>query len=280
MPAASGLGSARSGIIARRMNQRLAAESVRAGYEGVDVLRDVSLAVCPGQFFGVIGPNGSGKTTLLRVLSRVLRPVSGQATLDGCDVYAMRAQAFARRVAVVPQDTLIPFDFSVMEVVLMGRSPWMTRFDLEKPHDVEIAVRALELTGTRHLAERAVNRLSGGERQRVMLARALAQQPDVLLLDEPTSHLDIAFQIEMMNLVSRLCAERSIAVLAVLHDLNLAGQYCDSVAMIADGRVRACGPPELVLTAEHVESVYGVKTVVSPHPTTGRPLVIPVPRAG
>ena len=252
----------------------MTATNVTAGYDGREVLIGVSVELWGGRLVGIIGPNGSGKTTLLRVMSRALRPASGRATLDGRDIYSMRARDFARRVAVVPQETLVPFDFSVLEVVLMGRSPWLGRFDLEGPTDIEAAESALAVTGTAHLRDRAVNELSGGERQRVILARALAQQPEVLLLDEPTSHLDIAFQFEMMEAVSGLCRERGLAAMVVLHDLNLASQYCDVLTLIAGGEVQAAGTPADVINSEIIARVYGVDVWVKEHPATQKPYVV------
>jgi iron complex transport system ATP-binding protein len=255
------------------MSVMMTARSVSAGYGGADILKQITLELVSGKLVGVIGPNGSGKTTLLRAMSRSLRPSSGQVVLDGKDIFAIHARDFARRVAVVPQETLVPFDFSVLEVVLMGRSPWLGRFDLEGPPDIEAAEEALAVTGTAYLKDRPINALSGGERQRVILARALAQRPEILLLDEPTSHLDIAYQLEMMDAVSRLCRDQGLAVMIVLHDLNLAGQYCDSVAIIAGGELQAVGSPAEVITPENIGRIYGVNVWVNGHPTTGKPYV-------
>jgi len=256
------------------MKSTLAAVDIAAGYDGLEVLKGVSVEGRAGELVGIIGPNGSGKTTLLRTMTRTLRPSAGSVTLNGFDIYAMHARDFARKVAVVPQETLIPFDFTVMEVVLMGRSPWLGRFDLEGPCDLDAAQEALRLTGMDHLGSRPINALSGGERQRVILARALAQGPEVLLLDEPTSHLDIAFQFEMMESVRCLCRERGLAALAVLHDLNLASHYCDSMVLISGGCVEATGSPAEVITPENITRVYGVSVLVNEHPTTHKPYVL------
>lgn len=259
------------------MAAKMTGSSLCAGYDGVEVLKGVSVELMTGEMLGVIGPNGSGKTTLLRTLSRSLRPTSGEVLLDGHDAYAASAREFARRVAVVPQETLIPFEFSVQEVVTMGRSPWLGRFSVEGQHDADIVGQALDLTGTAALRDRPVDRLSGGERQRVMLARALAQQPEVLLLDEPTSHLDLAFQFEVMDLVRELCRDHGLAVLAVLHDLNLACHYCDRLLLVNDGQSQASGMPAEVMTADTLRQVYGVEVVVAEHPLTGRPYVMAAP---
>lgn len=250
------------------------ADNLHSGYNGAAVLEGVSFDLPSGSFVGVIGPNGSGKTTLLRAIARALPPKKGTVTLDGADIYSIPARDFARRVAVVPQETLVAFDFTVLEITLMGRSPRLGRFAVESPTDVQIAMDALRRTGTESLADRSINALSGGERQRVMVARALAQEPEVLLLDEPTSHLDINFQFEIMDLVKSLSRERGLTVLAVLHDLNLAGHYCEQLLLIGQGRIAASGPPEDVITADNVRKVYGAEVWVRSHPTTHRPYVI------
>ncbi len=256
------------------MNTKLRVHNLHAGYNGGDILKGVSLDLERSAFVGVIGPNGSGKTTLLRSMSRSLPPRKGSVELDGRDIYAIPSREFARRVAVVPQDTLVTFDFSVLEVVLMGRSPRLGRFAVESSRDVSVAMDALARTGTDHLATRPISALSGGERQRVMLARALAQEPEVLLLDEPTSHLDISFQFEIMDLVRGLNRDHGLTVLAVLHDLNLAGHYCDTLALVGQGEVREIGPPETVITPANIRSVYGAEVWVRKHPASHRPYVI------
>ncbi|MCE5315634.1 MAG: heme ABC transporter ATP-binding protein [Armatimonadota bacterium] len=256
------------------MNAKITAENVYAGYNDVRVLNGISLDVAESEFVGIIGPNGSGKTTLLRAMSRALPPQSGFVKYKNKNIYSISARDYARKVAVVPQDTMVAFDFSVMEVVLMGRSPRLGRFAVESSHDLAIAMDCLNRTGTDHLKDRPINALSGGERQRVMMARALAQEPEVLLLDEPTSHLDISFQFEIMDLVRGLNKSHGLTVLAVLHDLNLAAQYCDRLVMIGQGSVQACGSPEEVITSESIRRVYGAEVWVRRHPTTHRPYVI------
>lgn len=256
------------------MSVKIRTENLHTGYNGVAVLNGISIELSESGFVGVIGPNGSGKTTLLRTMSRALAPQSGCVQLEGKDIYAISAREFARRVAVVPQDTMVAFDFTVLDITLMGRSPRLGRFALEGSKDVEIAMEALAQTGTQHLKDRHITALSGGERQRVMLARALAQEPEILLLDEPTSHLDISFQFEIMDLVKRLNKDRGLTVLAVLHDLNLASHYCDQLVMIGDGEVQASGSPEDVITSDNIRRVYGAEVWVRKHPTTHRPYVI------
>lgn len=244
------------------------------GYGVTPVLRGVTLKIAGGEFVGIVGPNGSGKTTLLRTVARVLRPTSGSVTVGGREVFATDAREFARAVAVVPQDTVPAFDFTALEIVLMGRSPHLGRFQFEGATDLSIAEDAMCRTGTLEFADRQFAALSGGERQRVVIARALAQEPRVILLDEPTSHLDINYQFEILNLIRHLNKERGITVLAILHDLNLAAQYCDRLVMLGGGRIMAAGTPESVLTAENVREVYGAEVWVRRHPTSGRPYVI------
>lgn len=244
------------------------------GYDAAPVLDGVTVEIAGGEFVGIVGPNGSGKTTLLRSVARVLRPRAGAVLIDGREVFMVPARELAREVGVVPQDTIPAFDFTALEIVLMGRSPHLGRFQVEGPKDLAIAEQAMRQTGTLEVANRPFTALSGGERQRVVVARALAQEPRVVLLDEPTSHLDINYQFEILNLIRRLNHERGITVLAVLHDLNLAAQYCDWLVMLGGGKIQAIGAPDEVLTAQNVKRVYGAEVWVRRHPTSGRPYVI------
>lgn len=256
------------------MNTKISVKDLHAGYNSSNILNGISFDLEKSDFVGIIGPNGSGKTTLLRTISRVLPPKSGSVKLDSRNIYSIPSREFARMVAVVPQDTLIAFDFSVLEIVLMGRSPMLGRFSVESSKDIEIAMDALARTGTAHLKNRAINSLSGGERQRVLVARALAQEPEVILLDEPTSHLDISYQYEIMDLIKCLNTEHGLTILAVLHDLNLASQYCSRLIMMGQGEIKAIGSPESVITSENIRNVYGAEVWVRKHPTTHRPYVI------
>lgn len=258
----------------------LEARGLRAGYGSREILRGLDLALRPGEILGVVGPNGSGKSTLVRVLSGVLRPWAGEIRLMGRDLAAYSPKALARTVAVVPQAAALPEGFPALQVVLMGRTPHLGFLASEGPEDLVAARRAMEQTDVLHLAGRPVQRLSGGERQRVVAARALAQDAPVLLLDEPTAHLDVGHQTALFDLVHRLARERRLAVLAVVHDLTLAGQYCDALLLMKDGRALAEGPPHAVLSAERVAEAYGVAVSVIQHPVTGRPVVLPVAFAG
>ena len=258
----------------KAMGEKMKVNDLSAGYNGCDVLRGVILELAESDFVGIIGPNGCGKTTLLRTMSRVLVPSKGSVELDGRNIYSMHSREFARSVAVVPQDTWVTFDFTVLEVALMGRSPRLGRFAVEGNADVEIAMNALERTGTAELRNRQIGALSGGERQRVMLARALVQEPEILLLDEPTSHLDISFAFEIMDLVKSLNRECGLTVLAVLHDLNLASHYCDRLILMGGGNIQAAGTPQEVITSDNIHRVYGAEVWVRKHPTTSRPYII------
>lgn len=252
----------------------LEVNGLRCGYNAAPVLEDVSFTLAPGELVAVIGPNGSGKSTLLRAISRARRPQGGRALLEGRDVTTVSPRWLARRLAVVSQDTHVEFAFTVLEIVLMGRLPHLGRFGAESPHDVAVARDALQHTGTLKLAERSILSISGGERQRVMIARALAQEARVLLLDEPTAHLDINYQVEIMRLADSLRRQDGRAILVVLHDLNLAAQFCDRLLLLHRGRIQAQGAPEQVITRENVRRVYGADVLVRRHPDTGRPYVV------
>lgn len=249
---------------------------VSFSYEAVDVLREVSVSVDEGELLGLIGPNGSGKTTLIRCMAGALRPKLGVVLLEGRAVAEMGPREVARRLAVVPQDHGSPFDFTVVDVVSMGRYPHLGRLGRASRRDVEAVERAMELAGVKQLAHRRLCELSGGERQRVFIARALAQEPEVLLLDEPTAHLDLGHQLELMELVRRLCRDEGLTAVVAIHDLNLAARYCDRLVLLSGGRIRAMGAVEEVLREDLIGEVYGVEVEVWRHPTTGSLYVIPI----
>ncbi len=242
------------------------------------VLDDVSLALRGGEMLGVIGPNGSGKSTLLRLLSGVLRPAAGEVELHGRAVGSYTQRELARRVAVVPQETLIEFPFSVTEVVLMGRSPHLGGFAFEGDRDIEVAQLAMQRTGVLHLAKRSIHELSGGERQRVILARALAQEAQVFLLDEPAAFLDIRHAVELYDLLADLLKEGK-SVLTVLHDLNLAAMYCDRVGLLKGGRLIQVGAPTDVITYANITAAYETEVYVDTNDITGAVNVLPLSRA-
>src|SRR5437870_10675934 len=236
-------------------------------------IEELSFDIAAGEIVGVIGPNSSGKTTLIRLLRRVLEPGSGEIRLEGVPVRRLSRVDLARRVAVVPQGSLPRFPFTVGELVLMGRYPHDPGRYFESPRDRTVAREAMEATGVVELADLPFDHLSGGERQRAFIARALAQEPRLLVLDEPTAHLDLRYQVEVASLLRRLNRERGIAILLVSHDLNLAGEVCDRLVLLADGRVAATGPPEVVLEESLLSSVFGCDVVVDKGEPSRRPVV-------
>jgi iron complex transport system ATP-binding protein len=248
------------------------------GADAVSALRDVTVDVGRGSLTGLLGPNGCGKTTLLKLMSGVLQPTAGLVTLDGSALSTMSRRAVAKRIAVVPQDTHPAFDYTVLEIVLMGRHPHLGAWQLEGPEDVSIAQGALAATGTAHLAHRSFATLSGGEKQRVVVASALAQGPDVLLLDEPTASLDLGYQLEVASLLARLNRERGVTMVLATHDLNLAASLCDTIVMMREGRVLAQGATSEVLTSTLIRQLYDVDADVRFHEGAGHLTVVPVGR--
>jgi len=243
-------------------------------------LDDVSLVVPRGGIAGVLGPNGSGKTTLLKVLAGVLRPSTGRVYLDGEDLAGLTRAEVARRLAVVPQHTSPAFDYTVLEIVLMGRYPHLAPFEVEGPEDLRLAREAMDATGIAAMEDRRFETLSGGEQQRVAIASALAQTPDLLLLDEPTSSLDLSYQLEIASLIARLNSERGVTIVLSTHDLNFAASVCQSLLLLRGGRVAASGPIGEALTPATIRDVYGVEAEVAAHARAGHLTVIPVRRAG
>jgi len=252
-------------------------ENLAGGYYKEEVIKDVSLDVVSGDFMGIIGPNGSGKTTLLRLTTRILKPSSGKVYFRNQDILAMELKEFCRKVAFVSQDIATDFSFTVMEITLMGRIPHLKRLQFETKKDIEIAEEALRLTDTLRLKNRHINELSAGERQRVTIAQALAQEPELLLLDEPTSHLDIGHQIQVMDLLKRLNHDKNLTIAMILHDLNLAGAYCNRIALLDKGRIFKEGHVEEVLTYQNIEAVYKTVVLVNTNRATGKPNVMLVP---
>jgi iron complex transport system ATP-binding protein len=261
----------------------LAAENVSFSYgpakAGLYVLSDVSVSAARGAIVGLLGPNGSGKTTLLRLLAGTLAPSHGAVSLDGRPIASLTRLDIARRIAVVPQETHATFDFTALDIVLMGRYPHLGAFQLEGADDLRIAHEAMRATATTAFAPRAFATLSGGEKQRVVIAAALAQASDVLLLDEPTASLDVGAQFDIVDLLRRLNRARGATMMVSTHDLNLAAALCTEIVMIRDGRLVASGATRDVLTREHVRALYDVDVEIETHPRSQHLMVTPIGRA-
>lgn len=247
---------------------------VSLGYGKRTVLYDINLEARPGEMLGIIGPNGSGKSTLIRGMTRLIQPISGQIFLDGKDIVDISRQDLSRLVAVVPQNPILPELFTAFEVVLMGRTPHLGLLRYEGENDLLIVQKAMEATQTLTFAERRVGELSGGERQRLTIARALAQEPKVILMDEPTANLDINYQIETLDLARHLCRGQELIVVTTLHDLNLAAQYCDRLVMLSNGKVYCHGSPNTVINSRTIKEVYGAEVYVYPHPINELPATL------
>jgi len=255
---------------------RLEARDLTCAYDRHTVLHDLSLTVQPGEILALLGPNGAGKTTLLRALARLLRPRAGTVLLDGENIWRLRPRMVARRLALAPQSEGMSSPVTVEQAVALGRAPhrgWLLPYTTRDRQVIEQVLAQTDLQALRH---RLITELSGGEQRRVILARALAQEPQVLLLDEPTTHLDLRYQTELLGLIRRLAQHDGIAVVVTLHDLNHAALCATRVALLAHGTLVAMGHPEAVLTPDCLSQVYGVTVVVTRHPVYGTPLVAPV----
>lgn len=255
-------------------------QNVCLGYGHKVILKDIAFRLKPGGFVGLIGPNGCGKSTIIRALSRVISPASGKILVDGKDINKIPRQKLARLLGVVPQMPLLPSAFTAFEIVLMGRNPHLGFFQYEGPRELAIAWQAMAKTGTQAFARRRISELSGGEIQCLLIARVLAQETKAILLDEPTANLDIGRQIEILDLIKHLCRDNSLTVLAAIHDLNLAAQYCDRLILINNGRIHAEGTPKEVITSNNIQDVYGAESCVYVHPVNGLPTVLICPGSG
>jgi iron complex transport system ATP-binding protein len=271
-------------------SQGLAAEQVSFAYGAAGrVVNGVSATIPRGGLLGILGPNGSGKTTLLRLLGGLLRPSEGRISLDGADLRTLPRATIARRMAMVPQETQLAFEYTVLEMATMGRYPHLGAFEIEGPDDIEIARDALRATGTSHLESRPFNMLSGGEKQRVVIAGALAQlrsprsaasgdTADVLLLDEPTASLDLAYQLEVRTILQELNRNRNLTIVVSTHDLNFAASLCKEVVLLHQGQVLAAGPTTAMLNESLIGTLYGVEVDISPNVRTGQLTIVPVQR--
>ncbi|MEE2037473.1 ABC transporter ATP-binding protein [Nocardiopsis sp. CT-R113] len=256
----------------------LEVQDLALGYGDRTVIESLDLVVPPGGITVIVGANACGKSTLLRSMSRLLAPRKGRVVLDGKEVHRMPAKELARTMGLLPQSPIAPEGITVADLVGRGRHPHQGMFSRWSREDDAAVATALEATHTSDLAERSVDELSGGQRQRVWIAMALAQQTDLLLLDEPTTFLDVSHQVEVLDLLTDLNRDRGTTIVMVLHDLNLAARYADHLIALADGRLHAMGEPEAVLTEDSVRAVFGLESRVIPDPTTGRPLMLPLGR--
>ena len=256
----------------------LEVRGVTLGYADRTVVEDLDLALAPGRITCIVGANACGKSTVLRSMARLLKPRGGQVVLDGHDLHALPTKQVARTLGLLPQSPVAPEGIVVADLVARGRHPHQGALARWTREDDEAVAEALELTGTAEIAERSVDELSGGQRQRVWIAMVLAQQTDLLLLDEPTTFLDVAHQVEVLDLLTDLNRARGTTIAIVLHDLNLAARYADRLVALRAGRLHAAGDPADVLTADVVREVFGMESQVVPDPVSGRPIVLPIGR--
>ena len=254
--------------------EKLNINGLSYAYFDDDVITDINMSVQQGEFVGIIGGNGSGKSTILKCIYGALHPRCGDITLDGKSLSKQSAKDIAKQVAVVGQENELTFDFSVYEMVAMGRHPHKKLFDPDRPEDKRIIEEALKTVALTELQHRNFRNLSGGEKQRTLIARAIAQQADFLILDEPTNHLDICFQLQVFETVKQL----GVTVLSAMHDLNLAALFCDRIYILKDKGVYISGTPKELLTSELIHDVFGVKADVQIHPATGKPSVTFIPK--
>ena len=259
------------------MTEALSARRIRFAYGTRGLLEDFSLDLAEGDFAGVLGPNGAGKTTVLRLLSGTLTPQAGAVQIFGENLEGLPARKRAQILGVVPQESWMLFPFTVMEVVLMGRFPHLGILGMESRADEDLALGCLEEVGMRASSHRALSSLSSGERQRVLIARALAQEPRILLLDEPTTFLDLKHRLLIYEILSRLNARRRLTILTISHDLNLAARYCGKLWLLKGGALLASGTPREVLTPELLRRAYETDVEVGQDPRTGSPFIIPYP---
>lgn len=248
-------------------------EGIEFGYEKKCIINGISFEVMDGEFFGIIGPNASGKTTLLKIIDGILRPWKGRVLIEGRPISEMTRRDVAKRIAMVFQENRLNFNFNAFEIVLMGRTPYLRPMGFEGKKDIDIARESMALTDTWNIANRDINELSGGERQRVFIARALAQEPTVMLLDEPTAFLDLRHQMKVMDLLQTLNNKRGMMIVLVSHDINLASQYCKRLLLLKGGTIRSIGLPSHVVTEENIREAYETPVFVDINPQTGSPRV-------
>jgi cobalamin transport system ATP-binding protein len=255
------------------MEPVLTLEDVSFNYGGTWALKGIDLKIHGSEIVGILGPNGSGKTTLLKIIDGILIPHQGEVLVRRKSLLGLKRVEIARELAMVSQESHFRFEFSVLEVVLMGRFPHMGKLQFEGDRDMQVALSALEATHTRELAERSIHRISGGEKQRVLIARALAQEPRVILLDEPTAFLDLKYKREIFQLISSLSADKGLAVILVTHDVDLSAQYCHRLVLLKNGEIYRAGDPASVISSANIQAVYECPVVVDNNPSTGTPRV-------
>lgn len=255
------------------MDYQIQVERLSFGYDLKKVLDQVDMNISRGSFFCIVGPNGSGKSTLLKLISNALKPQKGVVYIESRNINQMKRRDMAKLLSFVPQNTSLEFDFKVSDVVLMGRHPYVNKLKGETSEDIEIAEKAMQYTNTTHLSDRSFMELSGGERQRVILAQALAQEPAILILDEPVSHLDLQHQVEILNLIKKMCVDKKLTAITVLHDLNMASAYSDYIVMMKDGKVKRQGTPFETLTAPAIKEIFSTDVYVSVSPVGNKPYI-------
>lgn len=260
------------------MGALLELKSLSCGYDGTEVIKGISFQIKEKDFLGIIGPNGAGKTTLFRAMTRVLKPHKGTVHYRGRNLAAVPIREIAKGIAVLPQILESSFSFTIEEFVLMGRFPHLGRLERLTKSDWHIVNDSMTLCGILPLRDRTISELSGGERQRALIAQALTQQPRLLLLDEPTTHLDIGHQVEILDLLKKLNLEEGLTVAMILHDLNLASEYCDRLILLSNGEIFTTGSPEEVLTYQVIEKVYNTLVVVNQNPVSSKPHVLLIPK--
>ena len=260
------------------MRSAFKAAGIYFKYSDQWVIEDVSFNICEGDFFGIIGPNGSGKSSLLKLISNIHTPQSGRIYLRETDIKMVGRAELSKTVSYIPQESSFLFPYTVAEIVSMGRYPHLKGKFFEDSYDKKVVTDAMTWVGIDALRDRAITDISGGEKQRAIIARGLAQEPEILIMDEPTTSLDIGHQMEIFNLLSRLNVERKMTIITSLHDLNLGSQYCDKIMLINRGKITAIGTPHEVITEDNIRNVYGCNVIVDMNPASGTPRVSLIPR--
>lgn len=245
-------------------------------YGDESVLKGIDLDIYKGNFYSIIGPNGSGKTTVIKSISKILDINSNIVYIKGRDIYNINNRELSKTLSTVPQNTGIEFDFTVEDIVLMGRAPYLKRFQSEDEEDIDLAREAMISTNIYGMKDKSIKEISGGERQRAIIARAITQDTDIVLLDEPVSSIDIKHQIEILDTISRLKSDKQLTVISILHDLNLASEYSDQIILLKDGEVFDFGSVNHVLTRDNIERVYGIQVDIYENPKTKNPYIVPI----